>query len=460
MDFTKLMFGGAIFGILASCWSYIKDISHKIFGLFVQTIHIKDHDLACSVVGYLRKKYKVSQFHDKHYYTHNMYLNTYGKYGSLVLQEFAKCDLVFWNNWLPIFYRFVDNNNSKSSTIVHDNGQHTPNNNSKSLSCLYFIKGTMDIEKIISEANHIENQRYWNMLDNNAESRFVITTFPRINSSAQPPPNDPWWYVSSQVKVLGYKIDEIGHKNNSKKSLLSRLVYPPDTLKKIKIARKWYNNSEWYKEKGIPWKTGWLLHGPPGCGKSALAQAIGMELNVPIFSFRLSEMTSQDFTEYWREMQKSTPCIALIEDIDNVFDKRKNIAGVKDVLCVSGSILKGISGSDPGRIQTELTFDTFLNVLDGVERYEGVFTIITTNDFSKIDSALYARPGRIDKVIELTYLTYEDKISMANGILGEYPDLLKEIINKIEENKNEEITPAQFQEKCVSTALASFMEND
>ena len=35
-----------------------------------------------------------------------------------------------------------------------------------------------------------------------------------------------------------------------------------------------------------------------------------------------------------------------------------------------------------------LTFDCLLNCLDGVERADGIFTIITTNDIGKIDPAL------------------------------------------------------------------------
>ena len=37
---------------------------------------------------------------------------------------------------------------------------------------------------------------------------------------------------------------------------------------------------------------------------------------------------------------------------------------------------------------TPLTFDCLLNCLDGVERTDGIFTIVTTNDISKVDPAL------------------------------------------------------------------------
>ena len=89
----------------------------------------------------------------------------------------------------------------------------------------------------------------------------------------------------------------------------------------------------------------------------------------------------------------------------------------------------------PRPARPPLTFDCLLNCLDGVERADGIFTIITTNDITKIDPALgqprklpdgttefiSTRPGRIDKAVELTYMEPADKKRMAGRILGEYP---------------------------------------
>lgn len=119
---------------------------------------------------------------------------------------------------------------------------------------------------------------------------------------------------------------------------------------------------------------------------------------------------------------------------------------------------------------TPLTFDALLNCLDGVERSEGIFTIITTNDISKIDAALgqprtttdgslefiSTRPGRIDKAIELTYMEPEDKKRMAKKILGDYADQLRAMIDFIDEYPELQETPAQFQERCAQVALLCY----
>jgi SpoVK/Ycf46/Vps4 family AAA+-type ATPase len=168
-------------------------------------------------------------------------------------------------------------------------------------------------------------------------------------------------------------------------------------------------------------------------------------------------------------MQLNVPCIALIEDIDNVFHGRKNICqnnGMISRLLTSDDDNNNDS-DDNGVKFTPLTFDCLLNCIDGVDKSDGVFTIITTNDIEKIDSAIghpiekdgkklfvSSRPGRIDKAIELTYMQKENKIQMANKIVGEFNDKLKEVLIYIEEEHEE--TPAQFQEFCAQIAIQEF----
>jgi SpoVK/Ycf46/Vps4 family AAA+-type ATPase len=196
---------------------------------------------------------------------------------------------------------------------------------------------------------------------------------------------------------------------------------------------------------------------------------------MPIFVYNLSEMTNFELMKAWSEMQANVPCVALIEDIDNVFHGRENV--VKGRL---GSILlprkkkdKGGDDDDESRSLGLVSFDCLLNCLDGVERSDGVFTIITTNDISKVDAALgqprvlpdgtvdfiSTRPGRIDKAIELTYMENADKRRMARRILGEYEEEYRAALDFIERFPDLPETPAQFQERCAQLALARFWED-
>ena len=123
-----------------------------------------------------------------------------------------------------------------------------------------------------------------------------------------------------------------------------------------------------------------------------------------------------------------------------------------------------------GPLGPPLTFDCLLNCLDGVERADGIFTIITTNDLTKIDPALgqprqlpdgttefiSTRPGRIDKAVELTYMEPADKKRMATRILGEYETQYLEMLEFIDQFPDLQETPAQFQERCGQVALKCF----
>jgi SpoVK/Ycf46/Vps4 family AAA+-type ATPase len=117
-----------------------------------------------------------------------------------------------------------------------------------------------------------------------------------------------------------------------------------------------------------------------------------------------------------------------------------------------------------------LTFDCLLNCLDGVERSDGIFTVVTTNDLTKIDPALglprsgangetsfiSTRPGRIDKAIELTYMEAIDKKRMARRILEAYEAECLAMIRFVDEFPDLQETPAQFQERCAQVALKAF----
>jgi SpoVK/Ycf46/Vps4 family AAA+-type ATPase len=167
----------------------------------------------------------------------------------------------------------------------------------------------------------------------------------------------------------------------------------------------------------------------------------------------------------------NVPCIALIEDIDNVFHGRENVVRTPGLmpLLMPAKPKEGEDDKARGPF-TPLTFDTLLNCLDGVERADGVFTIITTNDIAKVDPALgqprrlpdgtvefiSTRPGRIDKAVELTWMEPDDKKTMSARILADYPHEHAKMLAFIEQYPDLKETPAQFQERCGQVALAAF----
>lgn len=210
-------------------------------------------------------------------------------------------------------------------------------------------------------------------------------------------------------------------------------------------ARRWYQSRKWYEERSLAWRRGFLLHGPPGSGKTSLARAIAVDLDVPVVSLDLGSMTNQDLNRAWAKMLNAAPCVALIEDVDAVYVGRSPIK-------------KGMLESPP-------SFDWLLNMIDGVECQDGVLLVVTTNDMDKVDVALGGRrrvdgtiqqgvatprPGRIDKVALLSGdLPEAGRRSIAGRILKDRPDLIDGALDGSERD-----TPARFQERCVRIALA------
>lgn len=68
---------------------------------------------------------------------------------------------------------------------------------------------------------------------------------------------------------------------------------------------------EIYTHIGIDPPRGILLHGPPGCGKTLLARAVGGELGVPLISISAPEIVSGMSGESEEKVSQIPPCDAI-----------------------------------------------------------------------------------------------------------------------------------------------------
>jgi chaperone BCS1 len=82
-----------------------------------------------------------------------------------------------------------------------------------------------------------------------------------------------------------------------------------------------FSSSQWYADRGIPFRRGYLLHGVPGSGKSSLIHAIAGELMLDIYVVSLSSSWISDSTLTALMGRVPARCILLLEDLDAAFTR-------------------------------------------------------------------------------------------------------------------------------------------
>lgn len=150
-----------------------------------------------------------------------------------------------------------------------------------------------------------------------------------------------------------------------------------DKNKLINDLNKWIDRKLWYKEHFIPYKRSYCFYGPPGTGKTTMAVAIGKFLNFDSYILNLSGFKEENGLRSAIQKIKANS-ILIFEDIDSHYIGRKNVG------------------------RGNVSFSSFLNILDGALSREEVITIFTTNKYDTLDEAL-KRAGRIDFALEVGF---------------------------------------------------------
>ncbi len=470
----KYLAGGAAVGLIAGFWEKIKAILWRLANLFVQRVEVNSDHAHNALISYLVAHHRRSWYYDRIYGAWHECQRD-GRYTLVPYEVFGSRNVVFWAGRFPFLFSNAGENRARSAAAGAQQAAESNGYATRVYSTLTFLRGTVDVERLLRDACRYADRLTWDAADSEelARSRFVIHHVPSRSKEEEQQHGGgnsglPW-YQQASYRLLAHAPDQLGKGRLGGGSALAGLVFPQRIKDLIREIEMWRASRQWYKERGIPWKRGWLLYGPPGTGKTALARAFAEDLNLPIYVFSLAELSNHELTKAWTDMQVNVPCIALLEDFDNVFHGRENVSRrhLPPPLLLAAPREGAPADSRPA---APLTFDCLLNCLDGVERSDGIFTIITTNDLGKIDPALgqprqlpdgtvefiSTRPGRLDKAVELTYLEMADKRALAARILADYPEELARVLDFIERYPELQETPAQFQERCAQVALKCF----
>ena len=180
----------------------------------------------------------------------------------------------------------------------------------------------------------------------------------------------------------------------------STLFFPPHIQEGVSKEIATYLKHEGvYRQLGVPWRRGYLFHGPPGTGKSSFISALAAEHDLPVYLLQNLGQSPTDGSggggiglprdDQLLSLLNSCvrPSIVVLEDLDTSAVAESDVAPATP----------RVSG--------------LLNALDGIASTDGRIVIATANRVELIPAAL-RRPGRIDREIFFDHIQENQQMAM------------------------------------------------
>ena len=184
--------------------------------------------------------------------------------------------------------------------------------------------------------------------------------------------------VTLQTSAVTF--DSIGGLRSAKKVLIETLQYP--TM-----------YAPMFDQCPLRLRSGLLLYGHPGCGKTLLASAVAGECGLNFISVKGPEIlnkyigaSEKSIRDLFERAEAARPCVLFFDEFDSIAPKR---------------------GHDSTGV-TDRVVNQLLTQMDGAEGLSGVYVLAATSRPDLIDPALL-RPGRLDKAILCDMPSLEDR---------------------------------------------------
>ncbi|KAI9758783.1 MAG: Peroxisome biosynthesis protein pex1 [Candelina submexicana] len=147
-------------------------------------------------------------------------------------------------------------------------------------------------------------------------------------------------------------------------------------------------------------RSGLLLYGYPGCGKTLLASAVAGECGLNFISVKGPEIlnkyigaSEKSVRDLFERAEAARPCVLFFDEFDSIAPKR---------------------GHDSTGV-TDRVVNQLLTQMDGAEGLSGVYVLAATSRPDLIDPALL-RPGRLDKSLLCDLPNLDDRIDILKAL--------------------------------------------
>eukprot|EP00698_Gefionella_okellyi_P012926 TRINITY_DN3511_c0_g1_i2.p1 TRINITY_DN3511_c0_g1~~TRINITY_DN3511_c0_g1_i2.p1 ORF type:complete len:536 (-),score=133.10 TRINITY_DN3511_c0_g1_i2:43-1650(-) len=181
--------------------------------------------------------------------------------------------------------------------------------------------------------------------------------------------------------------DDIGGLRDVKQQLRETLEYP------TKFSRL-------YSRAPIRLRSGLLLFGPPGCGKTLLASGVARECGLHFVGVKGPELlnkyigqSEQAVRDLFDRASAAAPCVLFFDEFDAIAPRR---------------------GHDSTGV-TDRVVNQLLTQLDGVEALQGVYVLAASSRPDLIDPALL-RPGRLDSCLQCRMPDLQDRVEILQAL--------------------------------------------
>ena len=263
MDLMKYLAGGAALGFIAGFWEKIKAVLWRAASMFVQRVEVNSEYAHNALVSYLVANHRRSGLYDRIYGAWHDSQGD-GRFTLVPYEVFGNRDVVFWDGWFP--FLFSNAQESRANAANQQNGGASQG--MRVFSTVTFLRGTVNVEKLLTAACRHSDRLTWDANDEEEQrySRYAIHYVPSRSLQEEQHNHNRTtglpWYQQPSFRLLAHRPEQLGKGARRRGDALANLIFPARIKALIREVEMWRGSRQWYQDRGIPWKRGWLLYVP------------------------------------------------------------------------------------------------------------------------------------------------------------------------------------------------------